>query len=66
MLLVFFGSTRMQSIEDGRSLGSSHLTEQATAPEAPRVREYRLNGSLLRDVMVDGQWLTVSVLPLRS
>jgi hypothetical protein len=34
----------MQSIESGRSLGPSHSNEQATASEAPRVREYRLCG----------------------
>jgi hypothetical protein len=56
----------MESIEGGRDLGSSHLSQRATDTDALRVREYRLNGSLLRDVMVDGQWLTVSVLPLRS
>jgi hypothetical protein len=56
----------MQSLEGGHNPEPSLPTEQAIATETPRVREYRLNGSLLRDVMVQGQWLTVSVLPLRS
>ncbi|CAN7786385.1 hypothetical protein LJR034_008689 [Caballeronia sp. LjRoot34] len=54
----------MQSLEHGRNTEPSLSTEKAIATEAPRVREYRLNGSLLRDVMVQGQWLTVRVLPL--
>ncbi len=56
----------MQSLEGGRHPEPSLPTELATVTDAPRVREYRLNGSLLRDVMVQGQWLTVSVFPLHS
>ncbi|WP_156393274.1 hypothetical protein [Burkholderia sp. Leaf177] len=54
----------MQSLEGGCKLEPSLLTEKASVTETPCVREYRLNGSLLRDVMVQGQWLTVGVLPL--
>jgi hypothetical protein len=53
----------MQSLEGDRNPEPS-LSEKASATETPCVREYRLNGSLLRDVMVQGRWLTVSVLPL--
>ena len=56
----------MQSLEGGRKPEPSLSTEKASATETPRVREYRFNGSLLRDVIVQGQWLTVSVLPLRN
>jgi hypothetical protein len=56
----------MQSLEGGRKPEPLLSTEKASATEAPCVREYRLNGSVLRDVIVQGKWLTVSVLPLRN
>lgn len=56
----------MQSFEGGRNPEPSPSTEKSSATETPCVREYRLNGSLLRDVMVQGHWLTVSVLPLHN
>jgi hypothetical protein len=39
---------------------STPLRRQST-PRVGTRHTYRLNGSLLRDVLVDGRWLTVSV-----
>jgi len=56
----------LESNDEGWSSGPSRVQEQAIVAVTQRggQREYRLNGSLLRDVLVDGQWLTVNVLPL--
>ncbi|CAB3808849.1 hypothetical protein LMG28688_06862 [Paraburkholderia caffeinitolerans] len=36
-------------------------TSRAASPRTGHEHVYTLNGSRLRDVVVDGQWLTVSV-----
>lgn len=40
---------------------SNTLSSRAATPRAGREHVYTLNGSRLRDVLVDGQWITVSV-----
>lgn len=37
------------------------LSVRAATPRGGREHVYTLNGSRLRDVYVDGQWITVSV-----
>ncbi|MBB3262258.1 hypothetical protein F4827_006392 [Paraburkholderia bannensis] len=40
---------------------SNTLSVRAATPRGGREHVYELNGSRLRDVYVDGQWVTVSV-----
>jgi len=60
--LVFFSRLTIKSFPI--STGQALAFTVAARPSKPRMgteHTYRLNGSLLRDVLVDGRWMTMRV-----
>jgi hypothetical protein len=62
VLLVLFSGSTIKSIPF--CTGQALAFTVAARPSKPRMgteHTYRLNGSLLRDVLVDGRWMTMMV-----